>query len=217
MPTPLDSDGIRLFNYLLSIVPAVNPEAGEGFVTYLAVHKALGLSKGGFTWGDSLDKQGMGNVAHWARDNGYPAIIGFIVSEESMMPAKGFFRFYGRDPDSDFAWWLSEVKAAKGFNWPGMDGTSASSSFVDSPKERDEPRRGARFVSDIATPESRFFLKSEWGAISAYWPALSFSKRSVGDYLMKTIIPRRTSSSLPALATRTAPKCLSIATPYFPF
>lgn len=183
MPTTLDSDGIRLFEYLLSIAPAVNPEAGEGFITYLAAHKALGLSKGGFTWGDSLDRQGMGNVAHWARDNGYPAITGFIVSEESMMPAKGFFRFYGKDPDSDFAWWLSEVKAAKAFKWLGTAGTSASSSFVDAPRESDDPRRGARFVSDIVTPESRFFLKSEWGPISAYWPALSFSKRSVGDYL----------------------------------
>lgn len=64
MPTTLDSDGVRLFKYLLSIASAVNPEAGEGFVTYLAAHKVLGLSKGGFTWGDSLDKQGMGNVAH---------------------------------------------------------------------------------------------------------------------------------------------------------
>jgi hypothetical protein len=51
------------------------------------------------------------------------------------------------------------------------------------------PSRDARTIGDLATVDSRFFLKSEWGPISAYWPALSFSKRSVGDYLNKEYDP----------------------------
>lgn len=49
----------------------------------------------------------------------------------------------------------------------------------------DDAFQTANSISDIATVDSRFFMKSEWGPVSAFWPALSFSKRSVGDLLRR--------------------------------
>jgi hypothetical protein len=47
----------------------------------------------------------------------------------------------------------------------------------------------ARTIGDIASAESRFFLKSEWGPVSPYWPALSFKKPQVGDFLRDNYDP----------------------------
>jgi hypothetical protein len=38
-------------------------------------------------------------------------------------------------------------------------------------------------LKDVGSPESKFFLKSEWGPASDDWPAVSFSKRSVGRHM----------------------------------
>jgi len=47
----------------------------------------------------------------------------------------------------------------------------------------------ARTIGDIVSAESRFFLKSEWGPVSPYWPALSFKKPQVGDFLRDNYDP----------------------------
>src|SRR6185312_6202978 len=41
----------------------------------------------------------------------------------------------------------------------------------------------AQTIRGIAVEGSRFFMKSEWAPISARWPALSFSKSSVAEFL----------------------------------
>lgn len=46
-------------------------------------------------------------------------------------------------------------------------------------------------VRDMMRADGRVFLKSEWGPISDYWPALSFSKMSVGQYLRANFQPGR--------------------------
>jgi hypothetical protein len=46
-------------------------------------------------------------------------------------------------------------------------------------------------LNDVVAPDGRIFLKSEWGPIGARWPALSFSKRSVGDRLRRDFNPDR--------------------------
>lgn len=40
-------------------------------------------------------------------------------------------------------------------------------------------------------PDGRVFLKSEWGQISDEWPCLSFTKRSVGDWLRREYVAGR--------------------------
>jgi hypothetical protein len=195
MPSTLDSEGAHLLEYLVRIAPNVDPSNLNTFPTYLGVHTALELQMAGRTWGDSLDRQGMSSLAIWANDSGYPAITGFIVDGEKKQPADGYFKFYGKDPDADGAWWLSEVMKAKSFPWPQRD---VATNIAPGPSKRpQEPAKypsllqEARTIGDLASTNSRFFLKSEWGPISKTWPALSFSKRSVGDYLYEEYDPSR--------------------------
>lgn len=194
MPISLDADGRRLLQFMLSIARDVDPSTLKGFPTYSEAHRALGLPMYGRTWGDSLDRQGMGNLAGWAKDSGFPAITSFIINGETKRPSDGFFRFYDKDPDADLGWWLEEAAASKSFRWPvdfsqPLEVPEQLSNPTSRNKERD--LKGARLVSDIASEDSRFFLKSEWGPISDYWPALSFSKRSVGDYLNQNYDPAK--------------------------
>lgn len=124
---------------------------------------------------------------------GYPSITGFIIDGEKKQPADGYFKFYGKDPDADGAWWLSEVGKAKVFPWPQNAAATktvleASNHSQDSDKYP-SALQDARTVGDLASTDSRFFLKSDWGPISEVWPALSFSKRSVGDYLNREYNP----------------------------
>jgi hypothetical protein len=46
-------------------------------------------------------------------------------------------------------------------------------------------------LSEVLGKDARIWVKSEWGPASEDWPAVSFSKRSVGDYLRKEFVPGR--------------------------
>ncbi|WP_210163500.1 hypothetical protein [Rhizobium leguminosarum] len=46
-------------------------------------------------------------------------------------------------------------------------------------------------VADMMRPDGHVFLKSEWAPISDYWPAVSFTKRSVGIDLGQRFKPGR--------------------------
>ena len=46
-------------------------------------------------------------------------------------------------------------------------------------------------VADMMRPDGRVFLKSEWAPISDLWPAVSFTKRSVGVELSRQFQPGR--------------------------
>jgi hypothetical protein len=46
-------------------------------------------------------------------------------------------------------------------------------------------------LEDVIAKDGQIFLKSEWGPMSDHWPALSFSKRSVGDRLRRDFNPDR--------------------------
>lgn len=46
-------------------------------------------------------------------------------------------------------------------------------------------------LSDIARPDSKFFIKSEWGLASDDWPAVSFSKQAVGRRMRAIYDPTR--------------------------
>ncbi len=162
------------------------------FPTYMSVHEALALGQIGKTWGDSLDRQGMSNLAVWAFENGYPALTGMIVDKAEKRPGNGYFQMYGKDSLADGQWWLDEVAKAIKFRWPTLDQVGVP---VVTPKDdeiaisKTEPQ--VRTLADLLKPDSRIFLKSEWGPVSMRWPALSFSKRSVGDFLNQEYRPGR--------------------------
>jgi hypothetical protein len=187
MPPTLDDKGARLLEYLVRIAPRIDPSDLSTFPTYSTVHAALDIPMYGRTWGDSLDRQGMGSVANWADENGYPSITGFIISGDKGQPADGYFKYYKRDPDADGGWWLDEVAKAKTFNWAqvisAVNATASPAVQSKGAPPTPNPPQNTRTIQELATDKSRFFLKSEWGPISNGWPALSFSKRSVGDYL----------------------------------
>ncbi|WP_082767401.1 hypothetical protein [Bosea sp. PAMC 26642] len=46
-------------------------------------------------------------------------------------------------------------------------------------------------VADMMQPDGHVFLKSEWGPLTDYWPAVSFTKRSVGIELSNRFQPGR--------------------------
>ena len=46
-------------------------------------------------------------------------------------------------------------------------------------------------LRDILRSDSRVFLKSEWGPASDDWPAVSFSKRAVGNKIRSVYVPGR--------------------------
>jgi hypothetical protein len=46
-------------------------------------------------------------------------------------------------------------------------------------------------LRDLIKPDGRVFLKSEWAPASSDWPAVSFSKRSVGVFLQREFRPGR--------------------------
>src|ERR1700710_1969123 len=186
MPPTLDADGARLLKYLVQIAPKIDLTNLSTFPTYSAVHAALNPPLYGRAWGDSLDRQGMGSLASWADENGYPSITGFIISGEKGVPGAGYFKYYKKDPDADGNWWLGEVAKAKAFDWAEAIPAVNDPGHLDAQTQRAPQRdslRNVRTLGELAAEKSRFFLKSEWGPISERWPALSFSKRSVGDYL----------------------------------
>lgn len=46
-------------------------------------------------------------------------------------------------------------------------------------------------LRELIKPHGKVFLKSEWAPASSYWPAVSFSKRSVGEFLQREFQPER--------------------------
>jgi hypothetical protein len=46
-------------------------------------------------------------------------------------------------------------------------------------------------LSEVLGKDARIWVKSEWGPASEEWPAVSFSKRSVGETLRKELVPGR--------------------------
>jgi hypothetical protein len=113
---PLDRDGERLFLRLLDELPRINPRRPETFLGYQRIHEDLGLPQKGLTYGSSLERQGMGNLAYFLKKEGLPSLTGLIVDEGSRMPGRGYFELYDKTED-DFDWWRNEVEKAKKFDW----------------------------------------------------------------------------------------------------
>ncbi len=192
MATSLNEEGRRLLAFLRARFTRISVSDLATFPTYMSVHEGLALGQIGKTWGESLDRQGMSNLAVWAFENDYPALTGMIVDKGEKRPGNGYFQLYGKDSLADGQWWLDEVAKAVTFRWPTVDESGRTMAAV----EQEDTATGrakteVRTLADLLTAESRIFLKSEWGPVSTYWPALSFSKRSVGDFLNQEYRPGR--------------------------
>ncbi len=187
----LDAPAAKLLRHLITLLPAIDANDPRTFTSYKAVHNALGLTLSGPTYGQSLNSQGMGVLAEWANERGYPAITGLIISESEHRPEKGFFKFYGKDELADILWWLGEVAKAKAFDWArtiqgkvGAPGNINSRSSAINRPTGSQPGAILR-VRDIAQPDSKFFLKSEWGPLSDFWPVVAFSPVSLKSKIQR--------------------------------
>ena len=175
--TDLDQAGRALLRMLVDLFPKVGPNDPETFISYSEAHRRLRLKVLFGHAGRSLQAQGLDSLATWAHDNGFPAVTGLIVRDEARDPGSGYFKLYGKQDPEDIQWWIGEVNKAVAFDWsPYLNGTSSGSKQV--PQTRNSDRNSdAVFIPlrSIARPDSRFFLKSEYGPFSDWWPVVSFS------------------------------------------
>lgn len=92
------------------------PDDERSFMGHGDVHKKLGLEKRGPNWGNSLNAQGLGNLALWIRQKQLPALTGLIVDQTNFQPGDGYYRAYNR-PLNDRAWWMDQIRQAIAFDW----------------------------------------------------------------------------------------------------
>lgn len=191
MSMVLDVEGKALLDLLVSLLPDVDPNDPSTFTSYKEVHTRLGLQQAGPTYGTSLDAQGMGSLAEWTYEHGFPSITGLITTESGHVPEKGFFAFFGKDEISGLQWWLEEIAKAKAFDWsvafqgqpvdahPSGTGNGAKNEWLSSKST------ATLRLRDIAELDSRFFLKSEWGPLSDFWPVVAFSPISLKSKIQR--------------------------------
>ena len=92
------------------------PDDEQSFMGYGDVHKELGLEKRGSHWGNSLNAQGLGNLALWIRQKHLPALTGLIVDQTNFEPGDGYYHANNR-PLNDRSWWMDQIRQAIAFDW----------------------------------------------------------------------------------------------------
>jgi hypothetical protein len=112
----LDAQGQQLLALLVAKLPAVRPANPQTFIGYKEVHDRLGLPQLREKFGESLKVQGLVSLAEWTHETGKPAITGLVIDRSSLMPGKGYFELFGRQPE-DFVWWREEIEKSKSFDW----------------------------------------------------------------------------------------------------
>lgn len=170
MPTDLPRNAKALLTVLVETLRTADPEDPRTFITYSDALKRLRIPYQGGHAGRILQERGLDQLAEWAKANGVPAITGLVVRDMERDPGAGFFRFYGKRELDDLLWWLDEIRKAKAFDWAPFVGADSNSQLNPIPIT----------VGAVAKPDSRFFLKSEYGPLSQDWPVVAFTSRSLG-------------------------------------
>jgi hypothetical protein len=88
----------------------------DTYTSYKEVHDALGLQLKADTYGQSLNIQGMGELAEWTLAEQHPAVTGLIIDRKKKRPGNGYYELFGK-ATSDAAWWHGEVAKALTYNW----------------------------------------------------------------------------------------------------
>jgi hypothetical protein len=115
---PLSLPAHNLLRELANRIDQGNIVAGQPqtYPRYGQLHDALHLEMQGETYGQSLKRQGLEELAIWVHEHHYPAITGLIVNDENHSPDSAYFREYGRD-EFAFDWWRQQVADSIAFNW----------------------------------------------------------------------------------------------------
>lgn len=129
-------DAERLLTFLVGCIKAGNVVVGqpETYLPYSLVHDALNLEMHGNTVGQSLEYQGMRELAEWLHETGGPAITGLIIDKSNYMPGRGYFEVYGKSPEN-FDWWKTEIKAAAEYDWVNVLSDISPAAEINYPDE----------------------------------------------------------------------------------
>jgi len=87
------------------------------FIGYKRVHDILNLPMSAQTYGESLERQGLGKLADWTKKHRFPAITGLIIDTGTHVPGGGYFRMFDKDYEKDLKWWLKEIEKSLQFDW----------------------------------------------------------------------------------------------------
>lgn len=123
----------------------VIPNQPQTYAGYKQIHDVLGLKLLAKTYGDSLSKQGLGDLAVWTKENGLPAITGMVVDQSSFKPGQGYFDLFEKD-ETDYEWWADEIRKSLPYDWAQF--LAPLSFSASSPSEPQETRN----ASDIELP-----------------------------------------------------------------
>jgi hypothetical protein len=85
----LNTNASRILDYLVTKLVDVVPGRPETYSTYKQVHDALFLRLERGTYGKSLDAQGLGSLAEWAKARSLPAVTGLVIDGTSYIPVLG--------------------------------------------------------------------------------------------------------------------------------
>lgn len=108
----------KILGILVEALPKIIPGRPETYLGYKQVHDHLQLALIGPTYGESLKKQGLEELAVWTVELGYPGITGLVIDRSTYQPGEGYFRVFGKR--EDFSWWEDEIRKAKEFNWKSI-------------------------------------------------------------------------------------------------
>jgi hypothetical protein len=203
MPIELTHDAKALLSVLVKVLRTADPQDPRSFIIYSEALLRLNVPYIGGHAGRILQERGLDALAEWARANSAPAITGLVVRDSERDPGSGYFRFYGKREPNDITWWIDEIRKAKAFDWSPYLGAlgNAKPSKTPGPPKSPLPLT----VSSIAQPDSRFFLKSEYGPLSQDWPVVAFTSRSLGQKLQADFRPEADFIVYTGIAGKTTP------------
>jgi 5-methylcytosine-specific restriction protein A len=109
------SAALNILSILVDALARTVPGRPQSYLGYKEVHDLLQLRLIGKTYGESLKRQGLEDLAIWTMKEALPAITGLVIDKTSLQPGDGYFRVFGKT--EDFAWWEEEIRKAKEFDW----------------------------------------------------------------------------------------------------
>jgi hypothetical protein len=111
--------GLRLLRTLVAYLENghVDVTRPETFPSYKDTIEAMGVK----AWpegrlGPQFSREGGHDLCEWLKGEKLPAFTGLIVNRGSHVPGGDFFKTHGK-AETDFAWWLDELRRAKSIKW----------------------------------------------------------------------------------------------------
>lgn len=118
MESGLSKDAKRLLSAIVGEIREgkITPGNPKSYIGYGEAHTLMGIKKIGPTWGVSLMKQGLTELAQWTVDRNVPKVTGLIVDQKTFRPGKGYFKLF-RIKKEKLVWWHMQARDSIAFDW----------------------------------------------------------------------------------------------------